>query len=220
MEQPIDKDVELAKASSHANDGTAPDAAGPVKKRIHPVWWLLGGIVLIAGIVLAITIPLVNNNNNNEEEAPPEIRPGPVNVTVNGAEFVSFEGTFNATLRLFDERVLLGYNSPEEFQNDLGDAARFLLNGVVLRNIGEPGYENAGFGGERGVVGGVNDEFVNSPGMDMNNPEAASTPDAPKVDSQIDDYGKYTEMMLTASKDWSRENTVTRSSHIIQCRNQ
>lgn len=55
--------------------------------------------------------------------------------------YVSTDGPFNVTLRLFDKFVAQGYADDAELERDITNAAYFVVNQVIKANIGVPGYD-------------------------------------------------------------------------------
>jgi hypothetical protein len=90
-------------------------------------------------VVIAVTLPLVlikdDDSSSSDQQFPGDNRPvnfvPPTAIT---------EGPFSATVELLTEDVLRGYETEEELEEALANAARFLLNIVVQRNAN--GYDD------------------------------------------------------------------------------
>jgi hypothetical protein len=117
--------LEVAKGSADEREQPKETIQGR-----RQVWILLGLMALVA-FCIALPIGLVksrDNNNDKELEA--------TSSTGASKEFVSSNSTFQVRLALFNADIANGYANEEELKEDLRNAARFLLNNVIQRNIG------------------------------------------------------------------------------------
>lgn len=130
---------------------------------------LAASLVVLAGIVCGITIPLVNrknrnaqssvvsaNNGNEEKSTDGSMTDTPKSFQTNG---VNGTGIFNSSIELLSPSVARGYSSDEELEESINNAANFFL-GISYK-------ENSN--------GGSND-VENSPVADMNTGNLESSP--------------------------------------------
>lgn len=129
-------------------------------------WYILGGLLLVALVIFAIVVPIVMiKGPSNQQQAPVGGGQSPVEafrVVAQGT------GPFESTLKLFDGNVTMGYENRTELEEDLEQAAWFLINQVVKRNTGVEGYDHIAIG--RPFWGGgrcFDCTFVDTPTADV-----------------------------------------------------
>jgi len=127
--------------------------------------------------------------------------PGGNTQTVAENSYISSDGAFKVNLSLFGDGITRGYSGPTEIKDDLSNAARFLLNNVLNRNIGVFGYESVGFGQRNPYMGWFGPMFgggmpIPSAAAPMENaaapaPPAASgaAPAKQSVGNDVSDFG-------------------------------
>ena len=163
-EVPEGKDVEVATEEAL----TVGKSEAPVNTR--RIWYIVAGIIAgMAIISVAIAVPIVvkrseetcciEGKQNKTDPTSPldgnktiESKQNTTNSTdpLNGFKnqnVAEISGYFNATLSLFGDGIPRAYSNESEFQQDVANVARFLLEGVVRRNTGAPGFENVARGG-------------------------------------------------------------------------
>lgn len=103
-------------------------------------WWLVGGVVLGALIIFAIAFPITFVWHKNQPNAD------------NDPIFSLSTSPFETNLCYVSENMTNGFASKDEIANEIGNAAYFLLNQVVKRNTGVPGYQWVGHQGSHGPM--------------------------------------------------------------------
>jgi hypothetical protein len=181
-------------ARSAATEGEAPTQSST------KVWALLFGLVFLAGVAVAITVPIVHYGKDSPKAV---VTPEPPLETEAPTSSPAEERTpvpppftaFNVSLNNFDSAVLLGYETEEEFSADLGDALRLLIDRVLARNLGYHGYEMVGVGLPSESFAFA-DVAVPCPGLSPDldqgsgNPEEGSgNPERGSVGDDQNDYG-------------------------------
>jgi hypothetical protein len=124
--------LEVAKGS--ADDG---EREQPKRETVqgHRQAWILLGVIALVAFCIAFPVGLVKSrDNNNDKELEATSSAGASKEA--SKEFVSSNSTFQVRLALFSADIANGYASEEELKEDLRNAARFLLNNVIQRNIG------------------------------------------------------------------------------------
>lgn len=129
-------------------------------------WFIVFGFI-IALVVVAVTISLSVSQNSGQESQ----------LNFDNAS----QPIFDSSLGLWDANVARGYDNERELEDDLASAARFLLNNVVSRNLGLPGFQNTGLGRS----------FANPEGGDapVEMDASGAPPEAQQTSSNLDDFG-------------------------------
>mmetsp|Transcript_11406 Transcript_11406/g.21784 ORF Transcript_11406/g.21784 Transcript_11406/m.21784 type:complete len:915 (+) Transcript_11406:67-2811(+) len=179
---------------------TSVAAANEKQSRMAPnskLKYLILGVILLVAAVVAITVPVVRNNDDSkdvnlledEKEIPEESDPlpSPNEEEFTGPNITTFS-VFNPHIANFNEGILKGYESDDALAEGLGDALRALLDRVVARNIGTPGYENVAGGPMFAFTDGdaifeTTDTGAAPPAMD------AASPDRSPVGDKVNDFG-------------------------------
>jgi hypothetical protein len=117
--------TEMIKGEADGGEPEQPEQE-PIQGR-RRTWILLGVIVLIA-LCIALPVELVKKRDNENDNTAPSS-------TASYKQFVSSNSTFPVQLALFNGDIVNGYADEEELKDDLRNAARFLLNNVIQRNI-------------------------------------------------------------------------------------
>jgi hypothetical protein len=125
----------------------------------------------------------------------PSTSPSDVTTTNTSPSFLQIEGPFQAKLALFNDDIVgQPYADPALLQEDLKNAARFLLDIVVKRNTNVKGFENVGFGGQNPNSFNFRDDVFFG-GVAQGGPVFAASPPAnasaqgPTVDATVNDFG-------------------------------
>ena len=105
---------------------------------------------------------------------------------LSGPNITAFS-VFNPHLANFDEGILSGYDSDDDLAEGLGDALRALLDRVVARNLGTPGYDNVAMGGPMFAFtdGGIVEDAGAAPPV----APSQATPERGSVDDNVNDFG-------------------------------
>jgi hypothetical protein len=160
-----EKDLEVEKGcSAPLLEGPTKSAAKPsAASKSFPLWKIAAAILALGLVVFAIAFPVVrsrddhnNNNNNNTSGGSGTIDTGNEEnspSTSQAREYTSTGGPFNVTLGLFSKEIVGGYSDSESLENDLSNAAMFLLNGLIKRNTGQ-------IESDSGTDGGPKEEFA------------------------------------------------------------
>jgi hypothetical protein len=142
-----DKDLDVEKGGSDVLP-EGPTTASRASHKSFPLWKIAAAILALGLVVFAIAFPVArsrddDNNNTNgisgtidtdKEENSPS--------TSQAREYTSNGGPFNVTLGLFSKEIVGGYSDSESLENDLSNAAMFLLNGLIKRNTGQMGSDS------------------------------------------------------------------------------
>ena len=201
MMNPVDEETALPKK----NDKNVPEETASERSSKAYNWkvvLLALGVFVLVGLVVGITVPLVRDgssddssgdSSDNVDTTPTETPPiDDKNSSKIGVEPFSFFGA--QPLANFDPQVITsGYASEEELAADLTNAARLLLDRVVGRNIGAPGYAIMGAGGDMGRP-----EFE---------PSVPAQPNAPEADFEgLDDGSTNKDTFGDENNDYGTDN--------------
>jgi hypothetical protein len=163
----------------------AEESESPKMNKFNKKQFLLalGMMIVVAAIIVGISVPLSSKDSDDKSEDPENPPTGDGDT---GRPTITAFTVFNGSLPIFNSNVLSGYDSEEELAQDLSNAARLLLDRVVARNLGKPGYENLGFAGSRFAV--TDDMQEGAPPMA---PGAADAPsnDQKQVVGDVNDHG-------------------------------
>lgn len=191
MEQAVDDLNITAKDDSKVGEGLNEK---PSRSTSPGSWVTIGGFLLLLAVIgVAIGVPLGKDNRN--EPIPSESDKPEPNITItkpnNESNVVEIKGPFSATLSLYNENIVQGYQSVDEFKEDLGNVTAFFLNNVIFRNTGVKGFENIGVGRSFLVSPEIVDD-LDSP--ELSDPEPVAAPGVSADgdqgrDSDVDDYG-------------------------------
>lgn len=113
-----------------------------------------------------------------------EVTPSPTEEVLTGPNITAFS-VFNVHLANFSEKILFGYESDDALAKDLGNAFRVLLDRVVARNLGTPGYEHVAMGGPTFAVA----EGAEIDGAAPPAAPSAAAPERGSVGNAVDDFG-------------------------------
>ena len=112
-----------------ATTSTTKDKPNPPREAVS--WKLLVGVGAVM-LITAIAVILVKNKKEHPR--------GIINKSTETA--TTENGYFNSSFSLWGENVTSPYEGVDDLKADLDNAARFLLNLGVLRNLQVPGFEN------------------------------------------------------------------------------
>lgn len=137
--------------------------------------WKAAVAILTVGIVVFVVAYSVKRTRDDSGTSPSsETKEEP-------RTFTSTDGAFNVSLGLFNKDITSGYGDTKALEDDLSNAAKFLLNNVIKRNTREAGY---------GGMGPIEEKDMASDGAPESAPQAASDGFSNAAGGKLNDFGQ------------------------------
>lgn len=161
---------------------TDPIPEGPTNPAMHnrntgksfPLWKIAAAVLMVGLAVFAVAFPVTRARDDDSNDGASSNVETPS--TSQTRAYTSSNGAFNVTLGLFHKDIVNGYSDTETLEEDLSNAAKFLLNNVVQRNTQEKDY------------GSVPNNGAGNPDIAEAAPAADGASDTSK--SSLNDFGQ------------------------------
>lgn len=180
-----EKDTEL----DMEKGGDEPPQEGPVQAKANNkshLWKITAALLTVGIIVFVVTFSVIRTGDDDEphkitddtnSSSPSVSQDQPLTYT-------STDGAFDVTLELFSKDITSGYEDTKLLEDDLSNAAKFLLNSVIKRNTQ---YDNGGIGMEepRPVEGTEDTDAIFESA-----PEPVNQGTSDMADTSLTDFGQ------------------------------
>lgn len=152
------------------------------------MWKIVTAILMVGLLVFAVAFPITRARDDDNKTASVIENPESESPATSQTKvYTSSNGVFDVKLNLFHKDIVNGYSDTQTLEDDLSNAAKFLINGVVKRNTEQSSYDHTGTGApsvEGGDDAGTEPEVAESAPVS----DESMTSDTPS--SGLNDFGQ------------------------------